>query len=120
MKRVSEVFGIYPPHAEALEKSGVCTVADLVQVNDLAQLSARTGITEQYLDEWRTVAQQELVGISARGRRTRWFLWFVLAVVVVSVALAANIYRRHDQARKYDRQGTELAKAKRYDEAIIK
>ena len=59
MKRVSEVFGIYPPHATALEQKGIRTVADLVQARDLASLSAETGITEDFLREWRAFAQQE-------------------------------------------------------------
>lgn len=88
MKKLVEMFGIVPGLASQLEQAGVRTVADLA-VAELPQLSEKSGVPVETLEQWQARSRAEL----SRGRRwRRGFATILVAVAGLFVVLGGWLY----------------------------
>ena len=93
MKRITEVFGICPPHAALLEGKSVRTVADLAHFENLESLAASTGIEGTLLQEYQAFAQLELEVFRSNRWKSRWFVLVVVFVISFMGFVAFQILR---------------------------
>lgn len=121
MKRLSQALAIGPKYVAQFEQQGVRTLDDLAKVQNLAELSLRTEIPLQMVQEWHDRAKQKLRAAKYRRRIAVGIAVVVLLVVGWELrALRQSPSRLSDQANAlYDKGDYEEA-LKLYDKVIQK
>ncbi len=111
MKRLDQVLDIGPKYAEQFERNGIRNVSDLAKYDKLDDLSLRTEIPLELLQQWHALAGQKLKASRYRHRIA------VLIAVVVAVALGFEV-RTLFRSPNQSSQGDALYDKGQYAEAI--
>jgi tetratricopeptide (TPR) repeat protein len=115
MKNLDHLFGVSVNNAARLEEAEVHSVADLAAVQDLDNLSTRTGISVDLIREWHRTAQVEVHAARFR-RRIGITLSAVIAVVAISIAYHV-VRQRHSATTLTYLKASALYDQRKYDEA---
>lgn len=85
MKRLGQVLNIGPKYAEQFDGGGIHTVMDLARSGNLPDLSARTGIPLELVQQWHVLALQKVKASRYTHRA------ILLIVVVITLALGWEV-----------------------------
>ena len=111
MKRLDQVLDIGPMYAERFQRNRIRTVKDLSKSDDLPDLSRRTEIPLELLQQWHVLALRKV-----KASRYRHRIAILIAVVVV-IALGLEV-RSLFQYPHVASQGDELYDHGHYEEAL--
>jgi tetratricopeptide (TPR) repeat protein len=113
VKRLDQVMDIGPKYAQQFEQHGIRTVKDLARYENLPDLSSRTGVPLELVQEWHGLASRKVRASSYRHR---------IAVLIAVSAAAALGWELKDLFRSpnFFSQGDALYDQKEYAQALGK
>jgi len=113
VKRLDQVLDIGPKYGERFERNGIRTLTDLARSHDLPDLSLRTEIPAELVQQWHTLAVQKI-----KAARYRHAIGALIAAVVVA-ALGFE-FRTFFRSPDIASQGDALYDQGRYEEALAR
>jgi len=118
--RLSRVFGISPEFAARLDDAHVRTLRDLANAADLQELSERSQVSLDLLEEWQATARIK-VAVARRRRKAIAVLVAVTAILLATIAVWSykkGLSHRLDEAIPLYNLGNDRYDHGDYDDAI--